>query len=93
LQKGVRARQTARRFGGRIKLLLALYRRREIRSNKNSRTEKTGCNEKAVHVIDFREKHFVSVRFGVFAAVSVKNGVFWSVTPCGSCKNRRFGGI
>jgi hypothetical protein len=25
-------------------------------------------------------------------AVTVKNGVFWVVTPCGSCKNRRFGG-
>jgi hypothetical protein len=22
----------------------------------------------------------------------LKNGVFWDVTPCGSCKNRRFGG-
>jgi hypothetical protein len=22
----------------------------------------------------------------------VTNGVFWDVTPCGSCKNRRFGG-
>jgi hypothetical protein len=22
----------------------------------------------------------------------VKNAVFWDVTPCGSCKNRRFGG-
>jgi hypothetical protein len=22
----------------------------------------------------------------------MKNGVFWEVTPCGSCKNRRFGG-
>jgi hypothetical protein len=21
---------------------------------------------------------------------SLKNGVFWDVTPCGSCKNRRF---
>jgi hypothetical protein len=21
------------------------------------------------------------------------NGVFWDVTPCGSCKNRRFGGM
>jgi hypothetical protein len=21
-----------------------------------------------------------------------KNGVFWEVTPCGSCKNRSFGG-
>jgi hypothetical protein len=23
----------------------------------------------------------------------MKNGVFWDVTPCGSCKNRRFGGL
>jgi hypothetical protein len=23
----------------------------------------------------------------------MKNGVFWNVTLCGSCKNRRFGGI
>jgi hypothetical protein len=23
---------------------------------------------------------------------SVKNGVFWNVTLCGPCKNRRFGG-
>jgi hypothetical protein len=22
----------------------------------------------------------------------IRNGVFWDVTPCGSCKNRRFGG-
>jgi hypothetical protein len=22
----------------------------------------------------------------------MKNGVFWDVTPCGYCKNRRFGG-
>jgi hypothetical protein len=31
------------------------------------------------------------VRFEVFATVTMKNGVFWDVTPCGSCKNRRFG--
>jgi hypothetical protein len=23
---------------------------------------------------------------------NLKNGVFWDVMPCGSCKNRRFGG-
>jgi hypothetical protein len=34
----------------------------------------------------------VYVRFEVFTAVTMKNGVFWNVTPCGSCKNRRFGG-
>jgi hypothetical protein len=22
-----------------------------------------------------------------------KNGVFWDVMPCGSCKTRRFGGV
>jgi hypothetical protein len=29
------------------------------------------------------------VRFEVFTAVTMKNGVFLDVTPCGSCKNRR----
>jgi hypothetical protein len=24
--------------------------------------------------------------------VTMKNGVFWDVTPCGSCKTQRFGG-
>jgi hypothetical protein len=32
------------------------------------------------------------VRFEVFPAVTMKNGVFWDVTPRGSCKNRRFRG-
>jgi hypothetical protein len=32
------------------------------------------------------------VTFEVFTAVTMQNGVFWDVTPCGSCKNRRFGG-
>jgi hypothetical protein len=32
------------------------------------------------------------VRFEVLTAVTIKNGVFWDVTPCGSCKNRRFVG-
>jgi hypothetical protein len=32
------------------------------------------------------------VRFKVFTAVTMKNGVFWDVMPCGSCKNQRFGG-
>jgi hypothetical protein len=33
-----------------------------------------------------------SVRFEVFTAVTMKNGVFWDVTLCGSSKNRRFEG-
>jgi hypothetical protein len=32
------------------------------------------------------------LRFEVFTAVTMKNGVFWDVTPCESCKNLRFGG-
>jgi hypothetical protein len=32
------------------------------------------------------------VRFEVFLAVTMKNGVSFDVTPCGSCNNRRFGG-
>jgi hypothetical protein len=32
------------------------------------------------------------VRFEVFTAVTMQNGVFPDVTPYGSCKNRRFGG-
>jgi hypothetical protein len=32
------------------------------------------------------------VRYEVITAVTMKNGVFWDVVPCGSCKNRRFGG-
>jgi hypothetical protein len=36
------------------------------------------------------EEH-CEVRFEVFSAVTMMNVVFWDVTPCGSCKNRRFG--
>jgi hypothetical protein len=39
-----------------------------------------------------RENIPEDVRFEVFTAVTMKNGVFWVVTPCGSCKNRRLGG-
>jgi hypothetical protein len=31
------------------------------------------------------------VRFVDFTAVTMKNAVFWDLTPFGSCKNRRFG--
>jgi hypothetical protein len=34
----------------------------------------------------------VFVRFEVSTAVTMKNDIFWDVTPCGSYKNRRFGG-
>jgi hypothetical protein len=32
------------------------------------------------------------VRFEVFTAVTMKNAVFWDVTPCGSGKNLHLGG-
>jgi hypothetical protein len=32
------------------------------------------------------------MRFELFMAVDIKNGFFWDATPCGSCKNRLFGG-
>jgi hypothetical protein len=43
--------------------------------------------------LTFREvvKYFKIVRSEVFTAVTMKNAVSWDVTPCGSCKNRRFG--
>jgi hypothetical protein len=34
----------------------------------------------------------IPFRFEVFPAVTMKNNVFWDVTPCGSCKNRCFVG-
>jgi hypothetical protein len=33
------------------------------------------------------------VRVEVFTTVTMKNAVFWDVTPCGCSKNRRFGGM
>jgi hypothetical protein len=36
---------------------------------------------------------FSFVTFEVFTAVTMNNAVFWDITPCGSCKNRCFGGI
>jgi hypothetical protein len=34
-----------------------------------------------------------NVRFEVFTAMTMKNAVFWDVMPCGSYKNRCFGGM
>jgi hypothetical protein len=38
------------------------------------------------------QKNYQDVRFEFFTAATVKNAVFWQVTPCSSCENRRFGG-
>jgi hypothetical protein len=34
------------------------------------------------------ETAVVYIRFEVFTAVTMKNAVFWDITPFGSCKNR-----
>jgi hypothetical protein len=36
-------------------------------------------------------KHEIHIKISKFSLI-MKNGVFWDVMPCGSCKNRRFGG-
>jgi hypothetical protein len=41
-------------------------------------------------VTGLQSVHFV--RFEFFTAVTKKNAAFWDVKPCGSWKNRRFGG-
>jgi hypothetical protein len=38
------------------------------------------------------EKYIYTLRTKAETPSETKNGVFWDVTPCGSCKNRRFGG-
>jgi hypothetical protein len=38
------------------------------------------------------DRHVVEIRLEVITAVTMKNAVFWNVTTCGSCKNRRFEG-
>jgi hypothetical protein len=45
---------------------------------------------RAVNSTGYQHNHYV--RFEVFTAVTMENGVIWDVTPCGSCKNRCFGG-
>jgi hypothetical protein len=45
--------------------------------------------------LDFPHLYQLSLRQVTGSAPTVhvlKNGVFWDVTPLGSCKNRRFGG-
>jgi hypothetical protein len=39
-----------------------------------------------------RKLLYNDLRFEVFTAVTIKNVVFWNVTPCSFCVNRSFGG-
>jgi hypothetical protein len=56
---------------------------------KSTSTKSTGGN--CLRTIDFGTM-LCPVKFEVFTAGTMKNCVFWDVTPCGSCENRRFGG-
>jgi hypothetical protein len=40
-------------------------------------------------ILFWRQLRGDCVRFKVFTAVTMKNGVFWDVTPCGSYKNHK----
>jgi hypothetical protein len=48
-----------------------------------------------ISIVPYEQKtteYFLFVRIEVFTAVTMKNCVFWDLTPCGFCKNLRFGG-
>jgi hypothetical protein len=45
------------------------------------------CKGKTERITNIRVSY---VRFEVFTAVTMKNAVFWDVTPCGSCVNHAF---
>jgi hypothetical protein len=57
-----------------------------------SRTSFIAWNSKGDEGRQMRDIPYIHVRFEVFAEATMKNAVFWDVTPCGSRKNRRFGG-
>jgi hypothetical protein len=48
-------------------------------------------NQTTTHGIS-EDNNLKYVRFEAFAVLTMKNAVFWDVTPCGSSKNRQFGG-
>jgi hypothetical protein len=54
------------------------------------------CNSRSsLDIWDFahsRAKQLASGFWNVNCIIALKNGVFWNVKPCGSCKYRRFGG-
>jgi hypothetical protein len=53
--------------------------------NKSKSTDYFGAILDPIHLANVKNRRQVIPR-------ELKNGVFWDVTPRGSCKNRRFGG-
>jgi hypothetical protein len=69
----------------------------ELKLKITAPVKETEINGRSTDFADKRQQSVGTVRlrtkrFEVFMAVTMKNGVFWDVMPCGSCKNRRFGG-
>jgi hypothetical protein len=85
----------AEKLGGEIKFVLGY-----LLSNKKTFryvTEKIKYINKyiinnSLSVAILQINSYIVLRFEVLTAVTMKNGVFWVITPCGSWKNRRFGG-
>jgi hypothetical protein len=63
-----------------------------IHPNKGGNTMPRKLRFYKSHMASYPRRRLLLVRFEDFTAVTMKNGVFWDVTPGGSCKNRRFGG-
>jgi hypothetical protein len=62
-----------------LKTTFLVWRKRKIFNNK-----------------DYYSQNFIQSRnaqsLRTQGSLYIENAVFWDVTPCGSCKNRRFGG-
>jgi hypothetical protein len=71
---------------------------KNILKSANLYSEQAAILARVIHVMilqvrsETHKKFNNLLRFEVYTAVTMKNGVFWDVTPCGSCENRRFGG-
>jgi hypothetical protein len=52
----------------------------------------SACDKECLEDIGVQAERKNDLRFEVFSAGTMKNFVFWDVMPCGSFKNRRFGG-
>jgi hypothetical protein len=60
-------------------------------------SRQTGCTLHKLKMfltlfLEFSQISEKQVKFEVFTVVTMKNGVFWDVESCDSCKNRRFEG-
>jgi hypothetical protein len=60
-------------------------------SSNNRRSSETPVLQEP-HGVIFQKTAFFKVDTFYRISLTLKNGVFWVVTLCGSCKNRRFGG-